>query len=574
MRDPINFLKIHGIHAFVFQLVIGMRMVFILINPVLWATTYSYFAFHSTVGAYIESLYPAPVFYIAVFSLVFGNFLHFYNYMIGCAKRGHWNLIRYVFLIPFYWLFASLASVVAFYQLAVKPHFWEKTEHGLHLTKPAFTEIKFSFEFDTGFPKIAGNFIHGLFNPFVVLTKNVIDILDVFGPLPDLENKKGSMRILVLNWRDTKHVWAGGAEVYIQEVAKRWVRDGNNVTIFCGWDGKSLRNEAVDGVNIIRRGGFYTVYLFAFIYYQLRFKSSFDVIVDCENGIPFFTPLYADIPKVLLIHHVHQEVFRKHLPFPLSKIALFLESFLMPNLYRFIPIVTISKSSRDDIIRLGWGDEENVDIVNPGFSLQSDSRYLKTTYPSFLYLGRLKAYKNVDTAISAFAQINSKYKNSRLTIAGFGEDLPNLIRLIKRLKIEDSVTFAGKVDEGEKLKLLSESWVCLQPSSIEGWGITVIEANACGTPVIASDVKGLRDSVKNGETGFLVEPRNPDAFAAAMEYLISNSEKIRNLSMNAVFWSENFSWDKSSWELMTLLNREVGKNREFIPSLETVEDRR
>jgi cellulose synthase/poly-beta-1,6-N-acetylglucosamine synthase-like glycosyltransferase len=133
MRSPISFVKEHGIHAFIFQLVIGMRMSFIVINPILWLTTISYFALYRFVGPAIESVYPAPVFYMAVTCLIVGNFMYLYNYMIACAKKEQWSVIKFVFLVPFYWLMTSFAAGIAFYQLIAKPHYWEKTHHGLHL---------------------------------------------------------------------------------------------------------------------------------------------------------------------------------------------------------------------------------------------------------------------------------------------------------------------------------------------------------------------------------------------------------------------------------------------------------
>jgi len=132
MRNPINFIKANGFHALIFQLIIGGKIASMFINPFLWLATISYFAINSLVGPAIEALYPAPIFYMAVFSLVFGNFLFVYYYMIGCAKRGHWSLMRYVFLVPFYWLMMSVAGVVALKQLILKPHFWEKTIHGYY----------------------------------------------------------------------------------------------------------------------------------------------------------------------------------------------------------------------------------------------------------------------------------------------------------------------------------------------------------------------------------------------------------------------------------------------------------
>ena len=133
MRKPSSFIRENGIHAFVFQLTVGGKVAFLFINPILWVATILYFSLYAIVGPTIESLYPPIVFYMAVFSLIFGNFLCLYYYMIGCAKREHWGLMKYIFLIPLYWLFASIAAFLALYQLIVKPHFWEKTRHGLHL---------------------------------------------------------------------------------------------------------------------------------------------------------------------------------------------------------------------------------------------------------------------------------------------------------------------------------------------------------------------------------------------------------------------------------------------------------
>ncbi len=572
MRNPFDFFRNFGIQAFIFQLIIGMRMIFILVNPILWFSTISYFTLNQFVGAFIESLYPAPIFYISLFCLVIGNFMHFYGYMIGCAKRNYWDIIEYVFLIPFYWFSASIASCIAFYQLVVKPYFWEKTEHGLHLAKlkPAFAEIRFSFEFDTQFPKLSGRILRRLLSPVFSIGRNLMDLIDVFGPLPELNGNNG-LKILILNWRDIKHVWAGGAEVYIHEIARRWVREGHNVTLFCGWDGKTARNEKVDGVNIIRRGGFYSVYFFAFIYYLLRFKGRFDAIIDCENGIPFFSPLYANVPKFLLIHHIHQEVFRKHLPPLLSNIAVFLESNLMPYLYQSSRIVTISESSRQDIIERNWNYGRDVKVVNPGVFIENKRYYPKTSYPSFLYLGRLKDYKNVDVAIKAFAKIFDKYPDARLTIAGDGESFLKLFKLVKNLGLGNSVVFKGRVSEEEKYKLLSEAWVCIQPSSFEGWGITVIEANACGTPVVASDVKGLRDSVRDDLTGYLVEAKNVDIFAKAMKYLIVNNDERRRLSKNCEFWSRQFSWDRSASDFMSLVGHDLEREGELLPTFESID---
>ena len=176
-RNFIEFIRTRGLHAFLFQLVIGARMIFMMVNPLLWLITISYFAFRASLGPTIESFYPIPVFYLALIPMVFGNFIYLFNYMIACAKRGHWELIKYVFFIPFYWALASAASFIALYQLIVKPHYWEKTKHGLHLIKPKqiLPEVKIAVDFDFG---LKGGFISRI--PSLVSSAILVILRNIF----------------------------------------------------------------------------------------------------------------------------------------------------------------------------------------------------------------------------------------------------------------------------------------------------------------------------------------------------------------------------------------------------------
>jgi glycosyltransferase involved in cell wall biosynthesis/O-antigen/teichoic acid export membrane protein len=397
----------------------------------------------------------------------------------------------------------------------------------------------------------------------IPLTKKIkeyaLDVIWLFSSYKPKKPELHKLNFLIFNWRDTQHVWSGGAEVYIHEIAKQWVKDGHKVTLFCGNDGHHERNEVVDGVQIVRRGGFFTVYIWAFVYYVLRFRKLFDVVIDCENGVPFFTPLFVREPKFLLIFHVHQKVFREQLSFPLAQIAAFLESKVMPAVYKKQPVITISESSNHDIINLGLGEPKKIAIIEPGLDQVNYRMSQKTEYPSFLYLGRLKPYKNVDIAIKAFAKVLSKNSDARLTIAGQGESRKTLESLVNTLQIKDSVSFVGRVTEEEKITLLGSSWAALQPSSFEGWGITVIEANACGTPVIASNVEGLRDSVIANKTGILVSKLTSTAFAREMNTLVEDHEKRQELSTAAYSWSKQFNWENSANKFSAFIAVELQK---------------
>ncbi len=611
--------KLDRRHSIYFQLVIGGKIAFVLINPLLWIATISYFALYAYVGPTIEALYPNVIFYMAIISLVLGNFLFLYYYMIALAKKGQWNLIKFVFLIPIYWFMISISAFIALYQLIFKPHYWEKTVHGLHLQK---AEVKKEEEAVVPTPQIsvvpivpnvtyAGVETSGrrfknislgkitfvsmvmvlatyvlqdnllalisftIFAAAVIITFKIIiplifgistsivsnfkDLLNIFDRTKEKEQK--GIRILVLNWRDTKHMWAGGAEVYAQELAKRWVRDGNSVTLFAGNDGKSKRNEKIDGVNIIRRGGFYTVYFWAFIYFISKFRGKYDVIIDTENGIPFFTPLYTRKKKFLLIHHVHQEVFRKSLRWPLSSIALFLEARLMPFVYRNVQVVTVSRSSKNEILKHKLTRKDPIVIYN-GVDLDLYKPGVKSDKPLIVYLGRLQYYKSLHVFIVAAKRVLKKVPDAQFVIAGEGGEKGKLISFAKKLEVSDNVKFLGKVSEKAKIKLFQDAWVFVNPSFMEGWGITTIEANACATPAVASDVIGLKDSVLNTETGFLVKYHNYSGFTDSILTLISDKKLRGKMSKNAFLWSRNFSWDISAEKFMELIKVSLDEENE------------
>lgn len=408
--------------------------------------------------------------------------------------------------------------------------------------------------------------LHFCYKWTVPFTSNLLDLFTIFSNkyLHNLYksseySSEKSLRILIFNWRDIRHVWSGGAERYIHELAKELVTQGHKVTIFSGNDEKSPRNQVIDGVQIIRRGGFYTVYFWAFVYYILRLRMHTDVIIDSENGIPFMTPLYSRKPIILLIHHVHQEVFRMHLEFPLRQIAEFIEGIMMPLIYKDKEVVTVSESSKRDILKLGLGGKNQITVINPGISVITKKRKIKSKRPLLCYVGRLKPYKNVDIAIKAISEVAKTIPDIQFQIAGTGESYSELKSLIEILKLKNNVKLLGNISEEQKVSLFSRSWLAIQPSMIEGWGITVIEANACGTPVVASQVKGLEDSVIHNKTGWLIPVRNIKELSNQLKHLLKHPTKIENARIEAIKWAENFSWDKSANTFLHVINHAISK---------------
>ena len=206
-----------------------------------------------------------------------------------------------------------------------------------------------------------------------------------------------------------------------------------------------------------------------------------------------------------------------------------------------VKIITVSGSSKEEIETLGV-TRAGVEVVQPGVDLSRLAAGVKSATPLILYLGRLKAYKSIDVLVTAFTQVLAAFPDANLVIAGEGEERHHLERLVKQLGIEDRTHFTGRVTEEQKIQLLQNAWVMVNPSFMEGWGITTIEANACGTPVVAADVPGLRDSVRDMETGYLVPHGDTQGFAGRIIAIVHNQLLREELAERSVAWAQEFAW--------------------------------
>jgi len=366
------------------------------------------------------------------------------------------------------------------------------------------------------------------------------------------------MKILILNWRDIRDPLAGGAEVYLHQIGRRLARE-HEVFLFCRrYEGSSSRDE-IDGIKVIRRGGSFSLYLHFILNYLFTLhREHFDVVVDGINGVPFFTPLFVRRPKVAIVFHiVGREIFFRELPFPLSLVALIAEK-MIPIVYRRVPVVVISDSTRDEVIRFGI-PEKNISLVYCGMENLKKTvgkPHEKSVNPSVAYFGRIKDYKQLDHLVKAFAQVNVDMSNSELVIAGRG-DYSGLAALVESLGLSESVRLLGEVSDQDKEEMLGAAWVFVTPSKKEGWGITVIEANNCGTPAIAYNVPGLRDSIRDGETGLLVAPGKIDNLAGSIITVLKDAGLREKLSRNAREWASKFNWDNSAEEFARVIGEVI-----------------
>jgi glycosyltransferase involved in cell wall biosynthesis len=360
------------------------------------------------------------------------------------------------------------------------------------------------------------------------------------------------MRILWLNWRDIKNPESGGAELFTHEVARRLASRGNLVTLFSSEYSGCLLSEHVDGVTILRDGGKYGVYRKAEQYCK-KHHNDFDIIIDEINTRPFLTPRFIRQKIVIaLFHQMAREFWFYETPFPLNCIGYYYLERKWLSYYKEIPTITISESSKRDLQELGFSD---IHLVPEGLSVEPLVNIAKKeSHPTIIFTGRLKKAKLPHHAVQAFSLIKKEIPDVRMWVIGAGY----MIEALKKISTSD-VTFFGRISDEEKHDLMKRAHLALVPGVREGWGLVVTESNAMGTPAIAYDVPGLRDSVKDKETGLLVK-NSPENMAEAAISLLRNGSRLKELSENALRYSSGFSWDKTTDEFEKIIKKVMRKS--------------
>jgi glycosyltransferase involved in cell wall biosynthesis len=361
------------------------------------------------------------------------------------------------------------------------------------------------------------------------------------------------VRILVLNWQDVTNPQAGGAELHLQEIFSRIVARGHRVDLLCSSWGTVPQRANIDGIDVHRAGSRQTYPFIARRYYRRHLEQNrYDVVVEDLNKVPLYTPLWGVRRLVALVHHLFgATVFREASP-PIAAAVWLAERPLGP-LYRAVPFQAVSMSTADDLVSRGI-PRDSIRVIYNGVDSQrlTPNPTERSTQPLFVYLGRLKKYKRVDVVIRAFAGLD--LPEARLEIAGTGDYRVALEGLVKSLDLGARVRFLGFVPEDQKVHLLRRAWASTLASPKEGWGISNLEAAACGTPVIAANSPGIRESVINGETGFLVPQNDPQAMTAAMRGLVQSPDMVSVLGTAARRFAETFTWERAAND--TLLHLE------------------
>ena len=369
--------------------------------------------------------------------------------------------------------------------------------------------------------------------------------------------------MVALNWRDLKNPRGGGAEVHMEEILRYLGGHGHRCTLITSRFPGAPAMEEADGYRIIRGGHEYDFNLAVpFLYRRLAASDPPDIVLDDINKIPFYSPLFCRVPVLAVIPHlmgstVFQEVN------PILAAAVWASERPLRWIYRHCDFEVISESTRQDLIARGY-PADRIEVILCGIdsrTYRAPSRAEKEGAPRLVYVGRIKRYKAVDHAVRALELIRRRAPDTTLTIVGDGDGLGELRALVARLGLDAAVRFAGFVPTEEKVALLQRAHVVVNPSVKEGWGLTNVEANACGTVCVAADTPGLRDSVLDGRTGLLYPYGDVGALADRVLRLLADPSLRVRMERGALEWAASLTWERCGAESLALIERVVGDGR-------------
>ncbi|MDR0515806.1 MAG: glycosyltransferase family 4 protein [Fibromonadaceae bacterium] len=367
------------------------------------------------------------------------------------------------------------------------------------------------------------------------------------------------MKILILNYRDIKHPLAGGAEVHLHRIFGRLTELGHQVTLFTTSYENAPEHETLDGIEIIRCGSdaFFQFNVFRKVPSIVKSFQP-NIIVEDLNKLPLFSPCVSKVPKLIQIHHLWKlSIFREAF-FPVA-LAVWIGERLIPFVYRKCHFAAVSPSAKKELHGLGIANERISVIYNGTEAEYLEAEKIRDKSLYFLWLGRFRKYKGVWIAFDAFRAFAKKRPDVKLLFAGSGPEEAKMRAKTKKLGLEDRVEFLGMVGGEKKKELMGKALCLLQTSYKEGWGLTIIEAAACGTASIASNVSGLCDSVKDKETGLLFKAGSAASCAKKMEEIYSNAGIRVSMESAARAWASSFDWDNSARETLFLMQNIINQ---------------
>ena len=371
------------------------------------------------------------------------------------------------------------------------------------------------------------------------------------GDLQELISGSGIRRVHVLAWRDLEDPEAGGSELHAHEVLKRWSTAGLEVVLRTSTVAGMPERVVRDGYEVVRRSGRYRVFAVAALDELRRRHGKRDALVEVWNGVPFLTPVWGRGPRMVIQHHDHSAMWPLVLSPTPARLGSLLERRLAPPFYRSTPVVTLSRSSAEGLVT-GLGHRpDRVHVVEPGIDRRYQPGGAPEQPPLVLSVGRLMPSKRVDRLIRAFAVALRSVHGLRLEVIGEGPEEDSLRHLVTDLDIAPSVSFRGRVTDEALLDAYRRATLVASASISEGWGMTITEAAACGTPAVVCNIAGHRDAVLDGRSGLLVA--GPSDLAAGLVEVAGDKGRRADLSAGAIAFAARFDWDRTATEAFRVL---------------------
>lgn len=351
------------------------------------------------------------------------------------------------------------------------------------------------------------------------------------------------MKVVFAGWRDLAHPQAGGAEVLVDRLATGMLERGHEVALMCGGPVAEHPYPVVD------LGGTYTQYLRAPVEHRRRF-ADWDLLVDTENGVPFFSPLWRSAPILCLVHHVHTEQWAHRFPAPIAALGRETERRVMPRVYRRTPFVAVSPSTATALAGIGVHPDD-ITVASLNGVATCPVEVAPDPEPLFVTLGRLVPHKRIDLLLSCWPEVRRR-TGGRLVIVGDGPERRRLEALAG-----EGVELVGKIDDDQKWELLSRAWVLAHPALHEGWGAVILEAASAGTPAVGFDVPGVRDAIVDGRTGLLAT--SAEEFTARLVELAGEPRRLQALGQRARDHAARFGWERSVDEFERVADAAAGR---------------
>jgi glycosyltransferase involved in cell wall biosynthesis len=362
--------------------------------------------------------------------------------------------------------------------------------------------------------------------------------------LGELAREAGLRRVAMLAWRDLDDAEAGGSELHAHEVATRWAAAGIDVILRTS----SVAGRAVlverGGYRVVRRSGRYAVFVTGPIDIAGNHLGPLDGLVEIWNGMPFLSPLWSCLPRVVFLHHVHGEMWPMALPSPLAEAGRSLESRLAPPFYRRSQIVTLSESSRREIVALPGVRASRVNVVPPGIDPRYSPGGHRADRPLVVAVGRLVPVKNFPRLIGILGRVHDKIPELETVIVGEGRERSSLQARIRELGAQRYVSLPGRLSSDQLVDLYRRAWVVASTSTREGWGLTLSEAAACGTPAVATRIPGHVDAVDHGLTGMLAD--SDEDFARQLGTVLGDPLLRRRLGRAACERVAPLTWEATA----------------------------